>query len=90
MNEFKTTSDLVVRDLDGIYLRANIDGKWDNRCLTDLVWEDVENWLKWKMERQQPEERPEFLLKAIKHLHGRLRAVGDQLNIATGHGAQIE
>ena len=90
MDEFKTPSTLVVRDLDGVYLRAKIDGKWENRCLTDLVWEDVDAWLQWKMEKQTAYEHSEFLLKVIKHLHERLRAVGDQLDLATGHAVRIE
>ena len=34
----------VVRNLDGFYLRVERDGKWVNRCFTDLTFANcVEN-----------------------------------------------
>src|SRR5215475_11865545 len=81
MNEFQTTKDLIVRDLDGIYLRARIDGHWQNRCLTDLVWNDVEAWINEKWSDCDPILRADFILKIAKHLHERLRAVGDVTDI---------
>jgi hypothetical protein len=86
MNEFKTTSALKERSLDGIYLRGKIDGEWVARCLTDLVWEDVEAWLK---DKSTLNEHNEFLLNVIKHLHERLRAVGDYLHVIE-HVAESE
>jgi hypothetical protein len=82
MNEFKTTPALQVRSLDGIYLRAQIGERWENRCLTDLVWEDVERWIAERKEIQPDTYRETFLLQIIKHLHERLRAMGDQMDIA--------
>lgn len=83
MKEWKTTSELVTRDLDGIYLRVCIEGKWDNRCLTDLVWEDVEAWLKERFENQSAEDRERQLWKVAKHFHERLRSLGDQLDLVS-------
>jgi hypothetical protein len=81
MMEFKTTSALQVRDLDDIYVRALIDGKWENRCLTDLVWEDVENWLVQKLSKASPYDIQQYLLYVIKRLHFRMREIGDYADI---------
>lgn len=83
MNEFKTPSTLVKRDLDGIYLRVQIAGKWENRCLTDLVWEDVEFWLGQNRLSRTAEDHIIYLRHLAKHLHNRLRTLGDQLDLAT-------
>jgi hypothetical protein len=83
MTEWKTTGELICRDLDGIYLRVKIEGKWDNRCLTDLVWEDVEAWLKERFTNQSAEGCERQLLQIVKHLHERLRWMGDALNVGT-------
>jgi hypothetical protein len=82
MTEWKTPSALVTRDLDGIYLRVQIEGKWDNRCLTDLIWEDVDAWLIERLKNQSPEDRERQLRQIAKHFHERLRSIGDQLNLA--------
>jgi hypothetical protein len=79
----KTPTELVKRDLDGIYLRVQIGGKWENRCLTDLLWEDVETWLNGRFANRSAEDRERQLRQALKHLHERLRAIGDQLNLGT-------
>ena len=36
----------VVRNLDGFYLRVERDGKWVNRCFTDLTLQEQQDWLK--------------------------------------------
>ena len=80
--EMKTTGAIIKRDLDGIYIRVRVDGEWQNRCLTDLHWEDVEDWLRGAMlYPNDAEGREEKLLRVIKHLHERLRAFGDQLEV---------
>lgn len=36
---------MLKRDLDGFYLRVHRDGKWCNRCFTDLTEEEQRKWL---------------------------------------------
>ena len=36
----------VVRNLDVFYLRVERDGKWVNRCFTDLTLQEQQDWLK--------------------------------------------
>ena len=62
------------RNLDGIFFRVQIDGKWCNRCVTDMPWNEVEKIL---------EDLPHsWAVDMAKHLHGCLRSIGDQFNIA--------
>jgi hypothetical protein len=79
--ENETTGAIVKRDLDGIHPRIKIDGKWENRCLTDLCWGDVERWMRGKCEENGDDYAREFYLGVARHLHERLRAIGDQLDI---------
>ena len=37
--------DKLARNLDGFYLRVERDGKWVNRCFTDLTTEEQTKWL---------------------------------------------
>lgn len=34
------------RNLCGIYIRAEVDGKWDSICLSDCTEEQQNSWLK--------------------------------------------
>lgn len=84
MIEGTTPPEHIRRELDGMYLSVSIGGKREDRCLTDLVWEDVEKWLMTTNERQAgqtEEDRAKYLLAVIKHLHERLRFIGDALRI---------
>lgn len=67
------------RDLDSIYSRACVNGKFESRCLTDLPWEICEYGLKWKAARAP--DKSEYLLSVIEHLHDRLRTVGDTFDV---------
>ena len=67
------------RNLDGIYLRAEIDGKFESRCLTDLPWEFVEDWM-----RSRLMGNPDVAFQAAKHLHERFRHIGDELDVIVG------
>ena len=77
-----TNPALVKRDLDGMYIRVNVGGKWQNRCLTDLDWRDVELWLDGRFKAVEREDVEKMAKQAIKHLHERLRHLGDALDLA--------
>lgn len=62
-----------IRKLDGIFLRVQVDGHLDARCLTDIPWEEIE--AKWR------DRDAEWWRGAAKHLHERLRSIGDQFDI---------
>ena len=36
----------IPRELDGIYYRVERDGKWCNRCFTDLTTDEQEEMIK--------------------------------------------
>lgn len=67
------------RDLDGIFYRLKVDGKFDAVCLTDTPWEICERWLSYNAARSP--DQAAYLLDAVKHLHMKLRALGDQLDV---------
>jgi len=64
----------VVRELDGIYIRVERDGKWCNRCFTDLTDEEQQNFL--------GSLDTEGLQRMCLILAGILRKVCDQFGIA--------
>lgn len=63
------------RDLDGVYLRTERNGQGQSLCFTDLTAEEqdavTEHWTKsqWRW--------------LALHLAGRLRELGDQLDVVT-------
>ena len=74
---------MKVRNLDSIYIRAQVDGKWGSYCLTDLPWQTVEDWIESQsLKSEDPlNHQIEMALKIAEHLHGDLRALGDQFGL---------
>ena len=66
---------MKVRNLDGIYFRVNRDGKWVNRCFTDLTVEEREDVCGGK--------GSEWLKSLAFHLADVLRTIADMLDIET-------
>lgn len=62
------------RNLDGIYLRVERNGKWQNLCLSDMTQEELEAALN--------PERGEWLKGAVIYLAQTLRKIGDMFDIA--------
>lgn len=61
------------RDLDGILFRVQRDGKWTNRCWTDLTDEE---------RNQFGAGKPASWWKAVAlHLTEQLRYIGDQFDL---------
>ena len=63
----------IPRELDGIYYRVERDGKWCNRCFTDLTTDEQEEMIK-KYDAEGL-KRMDMLLAKI------LRDIGDTFNI---------
>lgn len=61
------------RDLDGIYLRINRNGKYQPVCLSDMTKEELE-------ENLNP-ERGEWLKGAVIHLALTLHEIGERFCI---------
>lgn len=74
----------VVRNLDQMFLRVTRKGKARTLCLTDCTWAEVEDWL-----QAQPLDPVSELAAVAQHLHERLRAVGDGLDLASGAFPEI-
>lgn len=66
-------NDIKKRDLDGCYFRVERNGKWTNRCWTDLSEEEQEQFGK--------DRGPEWWMSLAKHLGDCLRRMGDDLDI---------
>lgn len=66
----------VKRDLDGIYLRIERNGKYQSLCLSDMTEEELEENLNSK--------KSEWLKGAIIHLASRLHEIGDLFDIVGG------
>ena len=64
------------RDLDGIYLRINRNGKYQPVCLSDMTKEELE-------ENLNP-ERGEWLKGAVIHLASTLHEIGNLFDIVGG------
>ena len=64
------------RNLDGIYYRVQRDGKWCNRCYTDLT-EDEQNEFMARLDT-------EGLKRLCFFLANTLRNIADQMNIIGG------
>lgn len=61
------------RKLDGCFFRVERDGKWVNRCFTDLTKEEQEKMLEGRS--------AEWYRRLLEHLADQLRSVGDELNV---------
>ena len=61
------------RDLDGIYLRINRNGKYQDICLSDMTREELEEYL--------DSERGEWLKGAVIHLALTLHEIGNLFDI---------
>ena len=61
------------RNLDGIYLRVQRDGKYQPICLSDMTKEELEENLN--------SDRGEWLKGAVIHLALTLRAIGDEFGL---------
>ena len=74
---------MKVRNLDSIYIRAQVDGKWGSYCLTDLPWQTVLDWIeKQSLEAEDSANHQiEMTLEVAKHLHMSLQAIGAQLDL---------
>ena len=62
------------RNLDGIYLRIQREGKWQPVCLSDMTKDELEKTLDPK--------RGEWLKGAVIHLALTLHAIGDQFGLS--------
>ena len=74
MNNNKDFNDYPIqRDLDGIFIRTECDGKWCNRCFTDLTSYEQQDFL------------DSLDMKGLRRMclimAETLRKVGDQLDI---------
>lgn len=63
--------------LDSIYIRALVKGKFRSRCLTDLHGPSVEAWLE-RHCQGDPEGAQAFLIRVIESLWADLRMVGEE------------
>ena len=63
----------IPRELDGIYYRVERDGKWCNRCFTDLTTDEQEEMIK--------KYDAEGLKRMVMLLAKILRDIGDIFNI---------
>ena len=63
----------IPRELDGIYYRVERDGKWCNRCFTDLTTDEQEKMIK--------KYDAESLKRMVMLLAKILRDIGDTFNI---------
>ena len=61
------------RELDGIFFRCQRDGRWINRCWTDMTQEE--------RERVSSDRPASWWQSMAEHLADRLRTVGDQLDL---------
>lgn len=66
----------VKRDLDGIYLRIERNGKYQSLCLSDMTLKELD-------ENLNP-ERGEWLKGAVIHLALTLHEIGDLFDIVGG------
>ena len=64
------------RNLDGVYYRVKRDGKWCNRCYTDLT-DDEQNEFMSRLDE-------EGLKRLCSFLANTLRNMADQMNIIRG------
>ena len=72
----RTVNKMADRNLDGIFMRIERGGTWDNVCLSDMTTEERSKALAGK-------SNP-WLLSVIDHLCNVLRSIGDELDIWVG------
>ena len=61
------------RNIDGIYMRVNRDGKWQNVCLSDMTKEELDEVLA---------DRDRLWLKgAVRHLALTIQAIGCKFDL---------
>jgi len=63
----------AVREIDGVYIRAERNGNWCNRCFTDLTAEEQQSFL--------DSLDTDGLKRMCLLIAGALRSVGDQFDI---------
>lgn len=63
------------RNLDGIYFRVQRDGKWTNRCFTDLTDKEQEDLL------NNHKDNPTFLISLAKEIAQEYRMMASALNV---------
>ena len=66
------------RDMDGIYFRVKRDGKWTNRCWTDLT--------DWEREEFGKDRPASWWQSVAEHLTKQLRYVSDYLDLSMVEG----
>ena len=69
-------SELIKRDLDGVYFRVLRDGKWDSVCFTDLTDDEMERVIDGKSKQ--------WWMGLALHLCERLRFIGEKLDLYMG------
>ena len=69
------------RDLDGIYFRVKRNGKWDSICYTDMTDEERETVVAARVRDRKPEEQAAYWKSMANIMAGKLRDVGDQLDL---------
>lgn len=93
----KIKSGLKQRDLDRFYLRVEINGEFTNRCLTDIDWSEVEEFISQKTKKESENEPNEItcarycdlMTRIAAGLHEALRSLGDGLDIYTTRSENI-
>lgn len=71
----------VERKLDGAFFRVKRDGKWVNRCFTDMTEREREDVMDGRSES--------WLRQMVAILAGSLRDLGDRLNVEYVSGDEL-
>ena len=69
------------RNLDPVYFRVKRDGKWVNRCFTDMTEREREDVMDGRSES--------WLRQMVAILAGSLRDLGDRLNVEYVSGDEL-
>lgn len=69
------------RNLDPVYFRVKQDGKWVNRCFTDMTEREREDVMDGRSES--------WLRQMVAILAGSLRDLGDRLNVEYVSGDEL-
>ena len=56
------------RELTGIYVKEQVNGKWGSWDISDLPWESVEKWLKAKNNIEYIQSCKQLLIESIEKL----------------------
>ena len=65
------------RNLCGVYIRTERDGKWQNICFSDMTAEEMDKFLATKDKK--------WVDSLAKILAERLHEIGEQFDIVAGH-----